>query len=59
MTYQTCQEKKIGDTEEKIIKDIQDKTHKEVFKNNNQSSTELHDNFETLISVYFHISKKR
>ena len=31
MTYQTCQEKKIGDTEEKIIKDIQDKTHKEVF----------------------------
>ena len=59
MTYQTLQEKKIGDTEEKIIKDIQDKTHKEVFKDNNQSSRELHDNFETLISVCFHISKKR
>lgn len=60
MTYQTLQEKKFDDTEDKKIKDTQDKTHKKHLKNNNQSiSRELHDNIETLISVYFQISKKR
>lgn len=32
MTYQTVQEKNFDDTEDKKIKDIQDKTHKEAFK---------------------------
>lgn len=60
MTYQTLQEKKFDDTEDKKIKVTQDKTHKKHLKNNNQSiSRELHDNVETLISVYFQISKKR
>ena len=42
---------------EKISKIKHIKKH---LKNNNQSiSRELHDNFETVISIYFQISKKR